>query len=195
MHIRSGGFQASYFGKFKFYSCKYFLGRANLEFSLGSAWFTPGTKFYLYIIVHVERLNNLTSWILLYCIHRTTLYMYIPGGKYILSIKNNKTYSAKMLVCLREMKCYRPRTIYSILINSSSHIIISATLFNNYYNFLYNINRLNFPHVLYFESMTDVFFLFWSTHSIFFYNNKQHFKKISGIWIWLVTSLNLNWIK
>lgn len=63
-----------------------------------------------------------------------------------------------MLVCLREMNCYRPRTIYSILINSSSHI--SATLFNNYYNFLYIINRLNFPHVLYFESMTDVFFCF-----------------------------------
>lgn len=24
IHMRSGGFQASYFGKFKFYSCKYF---------------------------------------------------------------------------------------------------------------------------------------------------------------------------
>lgn len=73
-----------------------------------------------------------------------------------------------MLVCLREMKCYRPRTIYSILINSSSHIIISATLFNNYYNFLYNINRLNFPRVLYSESMTEVF-VFFDRHILFFF--------------------------
>lgn len=145
--MRSGGFQASYLSKFKFYSCKYFPEYIYVNKAVLIQNFQPhiSANFRLVLLglclelnftctsSYMQRDNNLTP-----CMNPSLLYTSGLHSTCIFQAENiyyllNKTYSAKMLACLREMKCYRPRTIYSILIYSSSHI--SATLFN--YNFLY----------------------------------------------------------